>query len=401
MPWNETTQIMTAPLNINSAGDVQRALKCSSGDLGYCYTHGDVNKWAKYKPQDSGLAIEPVGYLTDDQRKDSNWGLLIPSTLRRLSNIVEGYDSGNNYKYIRPTRRFRMFDLVKVNNGIPSTSEGYYGNAKGFVSGNKLETNAASKKDHYYIHHIDSGVVCGVDWYRTARHDEISLADLNLGLALAVDGYFGVILVDTTATSNKYRLICSETKIQSSTSSSVTIPGSVFAPAAQSLVGHTFKVYPVISLGNENATGEGLVTDLVNWDLISLPDVEIFGFDVRDAGQSLALSINNLQSHINVLGRQTASCSISGRQTADLPAMTTALRIRLYGGGTTATATTLIDESTVMISISKTANTINKSWDNSYFQSRYEAIRVTVEATEVTTYVWEQSVMATNDDINY
>lgn len=401
MPWNDTTKIMTAPLNINTRGDIQKATEMlGHGDLGDCIVNGTINKWAKWKPQDSGLSVEPVGYLADDQRRDSNWGLTIPSALRRLSTVVEGYDAGNNYKYTRPARRFRMFDFVRVNNGVPSTSEGYYGNAKGFVSGNKAETNAASKKDHYYIHHISSGVICGVDWYRASRNDEIGLADLNLGLTSAINGYFGVILFDTSASSNKYRLICSDVKIQSSSSSSVTIPDSVFTPASQSLVGHTFKVYPVISLGNENATGEGLQTDMVNWDLISLPDVTIFMFDVRDAGQSVSVAINNLQSHINVLGRQTASCSISVRQTADLPATDVTFRIRLYGGGTTSTATTRLDESFETVSVSTYTTTINKSWGNSFFPSRYEAVKVTVEATAITTYVWEKSVVATNDDVN-
>lgn len=391
---------MTAPLNINTGGDIQRATGENSGDLGYCITHGTIKKWAKWKPQSSGLAFEPVGYLTEEQRRENNWGLTIPSTIRQLSAVVTGYDGGDNYKYIRPTTVFRMADFVKVTNGILSTTEGYYGDAKGFVTGNSVETNASSKKDHYYIHHIDSGVVCGVDWYRTSRNDEIGLADLNLGVTSAINGYFGVILVDLTATSNKYRLICAETKIQSSSSSSVTIPGSVFTPASQDLVGHSYKVYPVISLGNEGATGEGLLTDTVDWDLIALPDITIFGFDIRDAGRSLAVSINNLQSHIDILDRQTASCSISARQTADIPATNITFRIRLYGGATTSTAVTLLDESSVTINVSNTANTINKSWSNTTFRSKYEAVRVTVEATAVTTYVWEAAVIATNEDVN-
>ena len=50
MPWNPSSQRLTAPLNIGRRGDVQLALKTNSPSLGGAIRHGTINKWAKWKP---------------------------------------------------------------------------------------------------------------------------------------------------------------------------------------------------------------------------------------------------------------------------------------------------------------------------------------------------------------
>lgn len=391
---------MTAPITTGNGGDIQGACGEASGDLGTCFVNGNWNKWARYKPVRSSK-ITP---LTESELSDINYGLTFDVYVPNSSilDFVSYYSSqwGYDQPDSIPGDMFRMSDLTRNENGLMSTSVGYYGNAKSFVLGNKVETNSTSKANHYYVHHTESGVICGVDWYRTSRSDEIAISDFNMGITASIDGYFAVILIDETAVSDRCRIVCSSTKILSSSSSEVTIPDSVFNPLSQSLIGHTFRVYPVISTGNEHATGEGLVTDRVSWGLIPLPDVTIFSFDVQDAGQSLSVSIDNLQSHINMLDRQTASCAVSVRQTADILATSVAFRIRLYGGGTVSSATTLLDESSDTVSVSGSSTIINKSWGNSVFASRYEAVRVTVEATALTTRVWEETAVATNDNVN-
>ena len=129
MPWNESTQTMTTPININDGGDIQQATRCSSGDLGYCIVNGEIVKWSLHKPVPYPSWSAP----------DSGWngmrnqaqlvnGMTVPNastigTLESQSGILEPksgfiYDVVNGnavWNYLRPTgipsEQFRQLDF--------------------------------------------------------------------------------------------------------------------------------------------------------------------------------------------------------------------------------------------------------------------------------------------------
>lgn len=352
-----------------------------------------INKWAKYKPIKVNTGTEPLGYLSNTLRQSLNWGLSISSTFRAIATLVSSYEG--SYNYVHPDTIYRLTDFVKSTDGVsPVLNAGYYHGAMGFVYGYDASTNSTSHKDEYFIHHTVSGIEVTINWYRTSNDEEIGIGDLNLGVSSAINGYFGVVLVDETATTNKYRLICGTQQIGANQASALTIPGTIFTPVDADLTGHTFAIYPVISLGNENATGEGLVTDFVSWDLISLPDVEIYKFIVRDVATSISTTLTNLQSTITY-NRQTASGTLSIRMNADLTTAVT-LKVTLYGGATEQSATTQIKEEYFQnVSVSPTWNTFNLAWSASDFPSFYDAIRVTVEAPDITAWVLAEETATT------
>ena len=129
MPWDNTTKIMTAPLNINSDGDIQQASGVSSGELGYCFVHGKWNKNAKYKPVKSSK-ISP---MTEADLKALNYGLVIPK-YTDMDSLMAGITAGEGWAYDQPDGStgevYRKYDLTNPSDGLAT---GYRGNANCFL----------------------------------------------------------------------------------------------------------------------------------------------------------------------------------------------------------------------------------------------------------------------------
>lgn len=380
-----TNNVITAPINVQD--DLGTVLGTGSGDVGTNCTSNNINKWAKYKPTVTGITPEPIGYINDEIRVSVNWGLTINAIFRNLATFVSDY--GSNYSYTKPSSWFRVFDFVQVVNGVPSTSIGYYHNAKSFVTGNTTTTNSTNATGNkYYIHYDESGITVSVNWYRTNRNDEIGIADLNLGVTSAINGYFGVILVDNTATTNKYRLICDSSKIQSSSTSSLTIPETVFTPQDADLSNHSFSIYPVISLGNENATGDGLVTNALNWDIIALPDITPYTFTAVNASNLYSIEdpLTSFTATYDARNYTTATLSFRYKMFMEVSAtQSIPVRIRIWAGNADTTTDTPAYNNTVDLAFATDWQTYNNN-SISLGQLGAETLRVIVDSTNPAYY---------------
>lgn len=125
MGWNSTTKEMSAPLNIDSIGDIQQATNMSNhGDLGDCIENGTINRWSAIKPMRSSA----LNAMTASDREDANYGFLVDSVTEGgvlqpgiygdsiasvFSNAVA---NGGDWPYLRPrgsanNEWFRMMDF--------------------------------------------------------------------------------------------------------------------------------------------------------------------------------------------------------------------------------------------------------------------------------------------------
>lgn len=193
MPWNPTTKIMTAPLNLNTNGDIQQASGVNSGDLGKCFRDGGWNKWAKYKPMKSGK-ITP---LTEAELKVLDYGLTV-SKYTSMSGIIAAINTGTEWAYTPPaggsTERFRFFDLLKPG---AITSTGYRGDANCFFAYSEVPTRATQG---------GGGCVLRVNWQASdLKEGSLSTADLNtlLGDMSIPDMYVGALM--RRGTGNYYK----------------------------------------------------------------------------------------------------------------------------------------------------------------------------------------------------
>lgn len=127
MGWNSSTKIMTAPLNINTGGDIQQAVNYNSGDLGDCIVNGEITKWAKWKPERNSK----IGPLTFAERQANFFGFKL-TKFTTISAIVAGY--GDEWEYLRPrglttyNERFRFYDFLNTT----VSNSGYNKNAECF-----------------------------------------------------------------------------------------------------------------------------------------------------------------------------------------------------------------------------------------------------------------------------
>ena len=141
MPWNSTTEVMTAPLNLYSKngayGDIQQAVRCPSPDLGVCIRDGHINEWSPVKP----VRFNKLGPLTAQDFADANYGFRLVPTYEGntllpgvfANNYEEVFDNALYYKgkwpYDRPrglsyNERFRYYDFVGYH-GEGATVGGY------------------------------------------------------------------------------------------------------------------------------------------------------------------------------------------------------------------------------------------------------------------------------------
>ena len=245
---------MTAPLNINGNGDIQRATGVNSGDLGYCIVNGTVNKWAKYKPERS-VKIMP---LTFEDRIENSFGLKI-TKFTNLADLIAGYIG--EWSYLTPrassTDRFRFFDFT---NPSDITATGYCGKAGCF-----FRRSASTFPTTYYTG--SGGLTFIAQWEpetqfeRTApasiRRSEIRIDPSDPNSATLADTYFGVLIyspywqnpmikTSTTAVgSETYTSSVSftDTELQNFPSSVSVYP--VFSPTA---IGSVSSVFPAAGL---------------------------------------------------------------------------------------------------------------------------------------------------------
>lgn len=191
MPWDETNQIMTAPLNINTGGDIQQASGVDSGYLSYCFVHGNWNKNAKYKPVKSSK----ITSMTEAELKALNYGLVIPK-YTDMDSLMSGIAAGTGWVYDQPSGSsgewYRIFDLT---NPSDRTAIGYRGNANSFLSsvdlpsiytqgGGGLEGGITVAANINTGTNLIPGSVAISD-LTDINGDNISLGDMYLGVLLA------------------------------------------------------------------------------------------------------------------------------------------------------------------------------------------------------------------------
>lgn len=194
MPWNSSTKIMTAPLNINKGGDIQQAVNYNSGDLGDCIVNGTINKWAKWKPERNSSPAP----LTLEERKEDNWGLKL-TKFTNMSDLISGYTG--EWKYLRPRgasydERFRFYDFL--NTAI--TSNGYNKNASCF-----FRRSASTFATSYILG--QGGLRFIAQWEPESqlessrpgcvKRSEIRIDPLSEAAGTLADTYFGVIMYST------------------------------------------------------------------------------------------------------------------------------------------------------------------------------------------------------------
>lgn len=130
MPYNSSTGIINAPLNINTSGDIQQAVNYNSGDLGDCIKNGTINEWAKWKP----VRSDKIGPLTFAERQEKSFGLNL-TKFTTISDLRAGYSE--QWGYLRPrglsnNERFRFYDFLNTT----ISSSGYNKNAGCFFDVN-------------------------------------------------------------------------------------------------------------------------------------------------------------------------------------------------------------------------------------------------------------------------
>ena len=227
MGWNSTTKIMTAPLNLNTGGDVQQATGVQSGDLGTCIQQGNINKWARYKPQRGSQLAK----LTNSERSAGNWGFSASGddSIRKYTYadiLAQAIAKSGEWIYAKPrganngggAEYFRMFDFL---NGDNLSGNGYWKDAPAPFSFT-FPTNHSATPSAYEtsltitrptIPSSHSGLALTLS-------DFLNMSGIGSDLA---DYYFGVIF--KPANSAQITHVQSTTKVsQLSEGGSLTIP---------------------------------------------------------------------------------------------------------------------------------------------------------------------------------
>ena len=175
-----------------SIADIQSVIGSSRNDIGGLIVNGNINKWAKYKPEHHPNQKRP---LSNSDRAANNFGLTTPALQRNLETIAANYAS--YYQYTPPASAndwYRFSDWVKWDNGWVH-GIGYLRSARCFYESDNFTTNSYSGTPHYYVNYNhDTGVSLTVVWASNMTDEEISRADLNLGLSSISNAYLGVIV---------------------------------------------------------------------------------------------------------------------------------------------------------------------------------------------------------------
>ena len=323
MPWNDTTKIMTAPLNINGQGDIQKATGCDSGDLGYCIVNGSINKWAKWKPQ----RMSKITPLTLAERTADHFGLAL-TKYTTVAGLMAGIQVGGDWAYLQPRDNgsdgYRMFDFL---NASDITATGYIGNAKSFL-------------DYLDVPSIyfngTGGTNMTVEWVLDSRlpAGNILMADLSdidsRGTAFN-NLYLGFIIVDSVSSPTVYRYRTSSAKISAdSHGTSVTWP----ANDLDTLPRGSYYVFPLAAKTQCDTTQ--VSADNINLYLsegaYALPDVGIRTISVTLTSASIWLYHLSAKEVANGISYE-ADIEYSSNHTV----MATGISVRIYTSDTPGT----------------------------------------------------------------
>ena len=216
MGWNSSTKVMTAPISLDDAGDIQKATNCESGDLGTCITTGTINKWAKHKPQCSAA----LGEMTAAQRASGNYGFDLSDgdgTTTVYSNTLSGaltlalassrggdHSGAGDWPYLRPRggsydEYFRFFDFLNPAN---HSSSGYNANALEMFS---YTVPAAPTNNHttQYLTNFDVTRTSGAELYLSDfTKSGVSLGNLYYGIVYRRSGSASTYLAKSSTTVN-------------------------------------------------------------------------------------------------------------------------------------------------------------------------------------------------------
>lgn len=271
---------MTGPLNINSAGDIQRASKCSSGDLGYCIVNGDFFKFSKWKPQRSAK-IDP---LTLADRVASNFGLAL-TKYTTVADIMAAIQAGGEWAYLQPRDngqdKYRFHDYL---NPSGNSEIGYIWDSRSFL-------------DYLDVPSIyfngTGGTNMTVEWVLDSRLPvgNITMTDLSNidGLGTAFDDlYLGFLIVDSVSSPTVYRYRTSSAKISADYhGTSVTWP----ANDLDSLPSGSYYVFPLAAKTQCGITqvSAGNINLYLQDGAYALPDVGIRSMTVTNTTASIWL----------------------------------------------------------------------------------------------------------------
>lgn len=307
MSWNDTTKIMTEPLNLNTNGDIQQASGVNSGFLDACIIGGNWNKWAKFKPVKSSK----VSPLTLDELKTLNYGLTINvcGPHGNASTFVSNY--GSQWAYNQPDGStgewYRYQDLTNPSDG---SATGYRGDANCFV-----DVNNTNYRTEYIVGISDVGAVfqLGINTGNNIKEGSITPADMRVGDSIAntpfSSMYFGLMFVSGTGSSMEYRLITAEYPMSGYPRQGYSYPTITIAENNGSLdginTGTTYTVYWLLSKSSHTS-----LTPFGNLDeIVALPKLDAFTFKASETSTAQNISLYNVSASIG-RGRVTYSFKV-------------------------------------------------------------------------------------------
>lgn len=193
-----SNDIISLPYTIDDACD---AFDYQTNDLQVLFLHGDINRWARYKPVEYYIS-EPYGFaLTEYQRRSVNYGIgNIPywssKLLGQMLNFWFGIDTSPSnapeigivpeyWSYTRPQTAFRLSDLI--DDPTDSSSKGYFKRAKEPLGNLKSSTVEVSPGGYmtFIFEKNEEGVSAGL----TVKYE-----DLQMGGYSVYNMYFGFSL---------------------------------------------------------------------------------------------------------------------------------------------------------------------------------------------------------------
>lgn len=323
MPWDDTAKRMTGPLNINSAGDIQRASKCPSGDLGYCIVNGDFFKFSKWKPQRSAK----MSPLTLAERVASNFGLSV-TKYTTVADLMAGIQAGGDWAYLQPRDngqdKYRFHDYL---NPSGNSEIGYIWDSKSFL-------------DYLDVPSIyfngTGGTNMTVEWVLDSRLPDgnILMADLSNidGRGTAFNNlYLGFIIVNSVSSPTVYRYRTSSAKISADNHGTrVTWP----ANDLDTLPRGSYYVFPLVAKTQCDTTQVSAdnINLYVQDGAYALPDVGIRSMAVTNTTASIWLYLLSAKEVANGIHYE-ADIEYSSNTTVTA----TGISVRIYTSNTPGT----------------------------------------------------------------
>ncbi len=270
MPWNDLTNVLTAPFTkiaANGQGDLQKALGSSLMSQIRLFTEPWINPMAKYKPFRNAAPVFATDAARNTARQNARYGFATPiPTLNLTQNIP-----ANNWVYQRPrggsnNEPFRALDFIKT---IAETRVGYdrYAGTPLAMMVGQLVYDAQSQI-----------LLFAEDKSNAIRQDgRVWVADRSLSLAELLESksdyygyYISFLLIDTSDGNYTKNLIVTNTTVRSFVSASYnykefdiyaeqTTESGLVHPAvpilSSSRAGHYFTIVACILPGNQPPSG--------------------------------------------------------------------------------------------------------------------------------------------------